>query len=67
VPRESRQVVNCGIRKLVELNPEYAVQVSDDADVEVRSALRRANPVADFGQSRRRCGAVPGVDDGCLP
>ncbi len=30
------QVVNCGVRKLVELNPEYAVQVNDDADVEVR-------------------------------
>ena len=32
----SEQVVNCGVRKLVELNPEYAVQVNDDADVEVR-------------------------------
>ena len=29
-------MVNCGVRKLVELNPEYAVQVNDDADVEVR-------------------------------
>jgi hypothetical protein len=34
--RGLEQVVNCGVRKLVELNPEYAVQVNDDADVEVR-------------------------------